>query len=653
MKNSKSTISVFDDLANTVDKYNERATNFDPFFFFEPWDCSAPDQDVIEKAAEDGVDLINGDIIRLAGNYPRLFQSGMLLSKAPVSVAQGGSQIGKTISPLIESAIMVSHQLPFSLRYERGVKTEIKRQISKQNVSRFGRFDSRTGTFIDKDADARFDPESWDCGFITGAGIYPKEKFAPPGSQIWIGTLAESVKTTWWPKIAGDGKQRIFPVQFVDKTKGNDGANEGKLVVHCINDCRILIKTYEQKHTKFESEKAWMVVYDEEPTSKSIFVSGLEHGEYHRMSFTPLSGITWSKEAIFNKENKYEFYHATQYDSPYQDRRKINTRRSGYQPWERQSRIWGIHSEQSGDPFFDRRKVNLWTQKFTYPHGLFEFRPTGNYYKMVSMSNITDVPGLMDVGVSRTSAKEYNERSVWKVYEDRKKGAAYVVAVDCAEGSEDASQAQDRNSAVIGRQDEDSEKPVVVATLKSTLPTLAFARCVSYAMRYYNNALLASERGIGKDNEAFGQELDDYPYWFWYTTVNDKTNKANQRKGFCTTGQSREYIFELIRDWVDEHGDNDDPMLKDDILMKEIAGAVIGKTKGGTKSRCDHTRDGSLDMTVAFGILLYIFDKCQDQIRCNSYEDYDKRESYIVKRVMESQPEKPRYMGGGISSNRR
>jgi hypothetical protein len=313
-----------------------------------------------------------------------------------------------------------------------------------------------------------------------------------------------------------------------------------------------------------------------------------------------------------------------------------------------------MYSEQSGEPFYDRRKLNLWIQRFTYPHELCEFRPTGNYYKMVSMPQITEVPGLLDISVIKTKATTYNERTVWKVYEDRKHGVPYVMGVDCAEGAEEANDATDRNSAVIMRPPEDGGQPVIAATIKSTLPTLPFARSASYAMRYYNNALLASERGTGKDNEAFGQELDDYPYWFWYTTINDKTNRATQRKGFCTTGQSREIIFEKIRDWIDEVGEDYDPMLKDDILMRELAAAIIGKTKGGTKSRCDHPRNGTLDMSVAFGILLYIFDKCQDQIRCNDYEEYDKKNSYIVMRAKAANDiVRPKFMGSCIPSHRR
>jgi len=67
---------VFDALSNEVENYGKASGEFDPFLWFEPWDVSAPDEDVVRMAEEDGVDLFRGDVPRLAGPYPRKFQTG-------------------------------------------------------------------------------------------------------------------------------------------------------------------------------------------------------------------------------------------------------------------------------------------------------------------------------------------------------------------------------------------------------------------------------------------------------------------------------------------------------------------------------------------------------------------------------------------------
>jgi hypothetical protein len=270
---------------------------------------------------------------------------------------------------------------------------------------------------------------------------------------------------------------------------------------------------------------------------------------------------------------------------------------------------------------------------------------------MVQQKDITGVPGLLDISVRADNAPSENRTNVWHMFEDRKPNIPYVLTADCAEGSIDPDAAQDSNCALIARPNEEDESlPVIVAAIRSTLPVLPFARTCSHAMRYYNNALLASERGRGKDNEAFGQELDDWPWWFYFSVTNDKTGKVVQKKGFDTNARSRDIIFELIRDYIDDRSEDIDPELKDDSLVRELAAAVIGKSVGG-KSRCDHPPSGTLDMAIAFGIMLYVLSKTPDQISCNAYET--PVESGLMRFLARQNEQKPYvFMGQGLSTGR-
>ena len=81
-------MDLFKDVAGVIDKFAEREQEFDPYMFWEPWDCVEPTPETIAMAAEDGVDLFNDDVSKLAGQYPRLFQTGYVLSKKKTAVIQ-------------------------------------------------------------------------------------------------------------------------------------------------------------------------------------------------------------------------------------------------------------------------------------------------------------------------------------------------------------------------------------------------------------------------------------------------------------------------------------------------------------------------------------------------------------------------------------
>ena len=611
---------VFDNLAEHVDEYAGKRSAYSPFFHFEPWDCKELSDKARLIALEDGADINKGDFALIAGPRPRPFQTGLVTCTKPLVIGQAGSQVGKSLPEIILIAASVSHQLPYAFRYDSGADTGIPRPIRGDIIRRWGRRDSRTGDIIDYNSSAPTDPHEWNCGNIIGCGKFPTELLCPPGGQIWVGTIGESVKTMWWPRLTRS-KHSIFPPEFIDTKRGNNGTNKQESIVYTSNSTSIHIKTYDQGHTKFESERAHIAILDEEPLKKSVFVSAKEHCNYLRMSYTPLSGLTWSRRLLLECGLNMAFYHATQFDSPYKTEEEIMENRKSYSPWERQSRIWGLHAEQEGDPYFDRGKINLWIQRLNAKTEWVQFQPAQPYFRMVSRPAITSVPGLCDTPIHRVKTTGENRKDTWRVYEDRMPGCPYVLGADAAEGSVDPDSAQDTNAAIIMRPPLAGEdRPAIAASIRSTLPTLAFARVCAYAMRHYNNALLAQERGVGRENEAMGQELEDWPYWFFYTTINDKTQIPQRRKGFNTKGSGRDVIFNLISDWLDAYGPEENPRINDEPLLKELAAAVVGTTRSGKHTRCDHTRNGTLDTTISFGILLYVFKNAQDQIRCNLRE---------------------------------
>ena len=103
-----------------LDEYDERKAQFDPYLYWEPWDCGIPSKTVVENAQEDGVDLHSDPSIKLAGEYPRTFQTGAALSTKKMVVTQAGSQVGKSITTGVVIAAMISHLPPHALRFPKG-----------------------------------------------------------------------------------------------------------------------------------------------------------------------------------------------------------------------------------------------------------------------------------------------------------------------------------------------------------------------------------------------------------------------------------------------------------------------------------------------------------------------------------------------------
>jgi len=248
-----------------------------------------------------------------------------------------------------------------------------------------------------------------------------------------------------------------------------------------------------------------------------------------------------------------------------------------------------------------------------------------------------------------------DQRAAWRLYEERQAGVAYCCASDQATGAETPDEAGDWSTGVIGRSDEeDPERPVVVATLRSTLPTPQFAREVLYAARYFNNMLLAPEYGRGAANESFKMIATDWPYWFKDVTKRQSSRKAQVQLGFCPTTDRRDAVFNtLIRDWFDAYEEDEYPDIPDEWILREASDAVHGTTRGGA-DRCDHPAGGTIDSLMAYGILLFVFQKeYNHQIKCNGGDrPAAKVKSWIERSMEATKPARPVFLGAGVKKLR-
>lgn len=552
----------------------------------------------------------------------------------------------------IELGIQVSGEKPISLRFEKGVKTGVKRKISKENIHRFGRFDSITGEFIDFNikAEQSLSCDEWDCGYIEGAGIYPDEKILEPGEVCWVGTTQKALQELWWERLV-DPKSSILPVEFINARKGNEGASKLERVVHCVRDTHISIISYESGYRKFEAaDRVRSCVFDEESIDEACENSAIFHCKYFSRVMTPYNGMTYTRKKIFDsnaprKDNAV--FHCTEYDSPYCDVETIKFRRSIMPPYEVGARIWGLHTEAGGKPYFDRQKINTWIRAFRTPYRLCKFFAASEYDGVKSRPDHS-LPGLMSVDVIREpDIKEENKQDVWRVYEELDEGGAYFLMADSAEGSDIPSESADVLASLVMRPPVGDEKyPQIVASLRSTLKTQNFSRVCLAAARYWNNALMCAEGPTrGSFNALFYAEAKDYPFWFLQSSIRDSTRKARNVKGFDTNAATRGAIFDAIRELLDEFDATQRPEINDEPLLIELSACVIAIKNG--KARPDHTEQSSLDTSVCWGQGMYVWKHYASQIRCRASpksKGVGFRERMMPRIVGGA---KPLYLGGG------
>lgn len=534
------------------------------YYLFEPWDVPERPKWVRALARKDSIDLAGEDIVRCVGLAPRGFQTGYLLSTHYGRVLFAASQVGKSLVIGVEILTRATGEIPYALRYPAGHDTGIPREITSENVFRWGRHSKDTGKILDHNVRAIVDG-SWDCGNVTGVGVFPQSKIVEPGSMIRLVSYQSMITQNWWPAFTGEtGSQlgKFVPGHLIDKTEGspgNRGYHAQEKLVHLLRGVKLKMLTYEAQKRGLEGAEV-LTYLDEEPPKEDLWGALLSHATDWSLSETPWLGVTWSKDIAFPEvvtDHKITFQ-ASAYDCPYKTPEKIERFRAEMADklYEIGARIWGMPTAQKGKPFYDRDKINFWMNRFKLPYKFGTFRPTNEWEGIKTDLDRHNYPGLLDTPITFDECTEDDERAVWRMYEDRQESKGYVASSDQAEGAETAKEAGDRSTCVMARQhEEDPTRPVCAATLRSTLPVYLFTREVMYAARYYHNALLAPESGRGAANEAFKAEAFYWPWWLIDTMIRQSTRKAKDYRGFCPTTDRRGALYDrLIREWLDKYG---------------------------------------------------------------------------------------------------
>jgi hypothetical protein len=572
-----------------AEEYKEHTTpnKYSDFELFEPFDCPPRPDWLVEIAKKHDVEL------KPEGSP---FQTGLLLdcTETPgYTLSIAGSQVGKSRALLIEAIIMATGKIPFSMQYDKGVDTGIPRKVTRENIIRFGTQPDGT------------------CGNVIGVGKYPKEKIPPPnsGAQIWIASYAEVKHKMWETRL-----KELIPESLLELNRNGEGWNYVRQMFTFKTGAQIRLITYEQKYKKTEGEMAWMIILDEEPPLRDYFISATEHCKYLRLCFSPINGIAWSYfdaylPAIQNKSDLVKIFSCTQFDSPFQDRVRVEAKLKTYKAYEIKTRIFGQFSEMAGKPYYTYEIAQQHLKRYMPRHTLIKFMP---------MSKPETVREMLDIKVRAEPAEEPSE-DVWEVYEKYSESDAYWLSADVAKGDENPDIAGNTSVAYVRRLPRlDEKEPVMVAALQSRLRNVEFAWNCLYSACYYNMALIAPETGISADGAVFATTLANYPYLYRHTSTNYQTKALQSRIGFDTKSGTRKIITDLVGTWIYNHLDNS--KIYHYPLLKEISEAIVGKD-----GKCDHPERGSTDCIISYGISCYVYEFCKNQIRNNRQPDKDEQ----------------------------
>ena len=152
---------------------------------------------------------------------------------------------------------------------------------------------------------------------------------------------------------------------------------------------------------------------------------------------------------------------------------------------------------------------------------------------------------------------------------------------------------------------------------------------------------------------AFEMTVSGWPFYFKDMVTRWSTRKRVAQLGWVPTTDRRDAVYDtLLRDWFDNYDRDDYPEIPDEWILREAAGAVVGKTSQGS-ARCDHPSSGSIDSLTAFGILLYVFKNHNRQVKCNGGEEVEhRRPSWLEMAMANLSPKPPVFLGEGIPSFR-
>jgi phage terminase large subunit-like protein len=556
-----------------------------PFYSYEPWDGPPGEPPRHEKGGAK-------------------FQIAMEMSTKYMRMNVSSSQTGKTRDRAIEAVIMMTGELPYSMRHPFGKDTGIKRAITKMNIRRWGRLDSKTGKLIDHDVNAPLPSgwEEWNCGNIAGVGIYPAIKVChEKGGQLWICSYKQARDDTWVELLG-----LLIPKHCLKKEMGTEGYSRSEFIFYLNDDKSIRLKTFDQGWERVEAKKAHHIILDEEPPRRDYYTGCVMHADTISFSFTPLRGMSFTYTDLYLRavdgDPDIELFHATKYDSPYTTVEEIAQLERQLKRWEADAKIYGRYSQQEGRPYYDYDLCQMYLKQFVPRHKLARIVPAerGNTVRETLYKKVTTIEAT-ETG-----------NDVWEIYEPCIPGTAYWMGIDCARGADEPDAVLDESQAYIFRlpiAERGEQWPKKVAALSSTDVTESFAWLCLYGAMHYNFALMNVETK-GEDGSAFYVELREYPFWFTMTVTRHRDRRTTEIVGFDTNQRTRTPLFNKLRKYANAHEDKSD--IQHFKLLKEMS-EIIWR-----KGRPDHPAGGTSDKVVAFCLGLWVWEEAPNQIRDNS-----------------------------------
>jgi len=527
------------------------------------------------------------------------------MSTKYMRMSVAANQDGKSYDRAIEAVIMMTGELPYSLRVPAGVDTGVVRTLSRANIIRWGRRDKTSKKILDHNWEATKDG-TWDCGNIIGVGVYPIQKICKErGQQVWICTYKQARDDVWVELF-----QKLIPEHCLDKKQGTDGYSKSEFIFYLLDGRSIRLKTYDQGWERVEAFKAWHIILDEEPPDRKYYTGCVLHAYTLSFSFTPLRGMSWVYTDLYeswkNGSQDIDIFQATKYDSPYAIVSEVERQERLLKGWEREPKIYGRFAAQEGKPYYDWEFCKKYISDYIPNHKLATIFPRETCRRVDEA-----VRSRMNVKVLQERG---TETGVWEIYEDPIPGEAYWMTADCGRGSDDPEQAQDFSVSYIFRRprhdkSENPEWPICVACLRSSELTENFAWLSLYGAILYNCASIIVETK-GEDGSAYFVELREYPFWFKMTLVNDKSKKTTERIGFDTNARTRTPLFNKLRKYINAHEEKSHIPHYD--LLIEMSKIVW------RKGRPDHPEGGTSDCTVSYCLGLWMWEEAPYQIHDNS-----------------------------------
>jgi len=590
------------------------------FDLFEPWDIEERPEWQIEEAATYGVLLDKG---------PKSFQTGVLMSEDFITAAHAANQTGKSITSQVQAIMYCTGVIPLALRTPKGEVTDILREhedpeATAFNIERFGRFDRETGDHIDNDVEAIQDG-TWHCGYVVGAGIYPKRKMPRGACQVWVCCPKAIRDNTWIPQFKKRWPKRLLR----DDDRVKDGYEAGRSRFHSNNGSVLSFLSYDSGYVAPEGIKAHNIILDEEPPDQRFWGACLTHAKHINIQFTPIHGIGWTKREIIDmKERKdsdalsISVFHCTAYDSPYLDNQTIKTQMASAPEWQIKPKFFGHFAPQTAQtPFFDRKKIGKWLKSWYPRHEFVRLSCEGPWETPSECVNISITGEEIE---QMTEEKARLSGDLWQVYERPEPKHTYYAGCDVANGHEDPNEGIDSDWSVclIRRVKMENETyDPIVAVIETRDRPIPFARQVVMGCCWYNNCLVAPEDNGEAGGILMSQLIPTYggayPHILKMTVISGRTRKAQERRGWNNRGpKSRREAFEALQEFVTGFDWFDDPRLPNYNLILQFANCIIGRN-----GRPDHPKRGHDDVLISFGITEWVRIYCHDQIR-NNYSGF-------------------------------